>query len=66
MYQCHIVYTERCLQQCHLVELVQYYAGVGVTLHVDDDTHAFTVRLIIGVGNALYSLFVGQIGNRFD
>ena len=66
VYQCYVVYAERSLQQCHFVELVQHYTGVGIAFYVDDDAHTFAVRLVVGIGNALYLLFVGQIGDGFD
>ena len=64
--KCYVVYSERGLQLSHLVQLVQYYAGIGVAFHIDDDAHTFAVGFVVGVGDAVYFLFVGQVGYRFD
>ena len=62
MYQCNIVHTKRCLQHCHLVELVEYNAGICITFYINNDTHTFTVGFVISIGNTFNFLFVGQIG----
>ena len=69
MYQCNIVHTKRCLQHCHLVELVEYNAGICITFYINNDTHTFTVGFVISIGNTFNFLFVGQIGyilNQFS
>ena len=44
-----VVHAERTLQGRHLEKLVEHYTGVGVTLHVDDNTHSVTVALVVHI-----------------
>ena len=55
-----VVHAERALESSHLEQLVQYYACVGIALHIDDDAHTFAVGFIVHVRDAFYLLFVHQ------
>ena len=54
---------ERRLHSCHLVELVEDYIGVGVALHVDNDTHTLTARLVVDVRDARNLALLNEVGN---
>ena len=66
MDQSNTVDTERSLQGCHFKQLVQNNAGIGITLHIDDNTHAFTVRLIINIGNTIDLFIADHLCNTLD
>ena len=54
---------ERRLHSCHLVELVEDYIGVGVALHVDNDTHSLATRLVVDVRDARNLTLLNEVGN---
>ena len=66
MYQSNIVHPERSLQSRHLEQLIQYDACIGITFHIDHDTHTLTVRLIVYIRNTFYLLFVHQSSDTFN
>ena len=47
-------------------QLVEHDLGRGVALQVDDDAHAFAVRLVADVGDALDPLVLGGLGDLLD
>ena len=51
------------MQGSHLEQLVQYDIGVGVTLHVYDDTHTLTACLVVYIRDALKLSFLHQLRN---
>ena len=63
LYQCDIVDRERTLQGCHLKQLVQQYVGIGIALHVNNDTHPLTTRLIVHISNTLNLVLIGKVCN---
>ena len=42
LHKCDIIDRERTLQGCHLEEFVEQHIGIGITLHIHDDTHTLT------------------------
>src|SRR5210317_290692 len=50
----------------HLVELVKHHLGDAVTLQLDNDPHAVTVRLIAQIGNTFDLLVPNQVGDLFN
>ena len=63
LYQSNAVHGEGALQGRHLEQLVQNHVGVGILLHVDDDTHTLTTRLVVGVRDTLELTFLHQVGD---
>ena len=49
VHQSDIIDIERALQFGHLEQLIQYDTCIGVTFHIDDDTHAFAVGFVIDI-----------------
>ena len=66
MNQSNVIHTERCLQSCHLIELIQHYTCVCITFHVNNYTHTVTVRLIIRIRDTLYFLIVHKVSDVFN
>ena len=62
-HQRNIVDRERALQCRHLEQLVQEHIGIGITLHVYDDTHTLTARLVIHVGHTFNLMLGSQVGD---
>ena len=54
---------ERRLHGCHLVELVEDDVGVGVALHVDNDTHSLAARLVVDVRDARNLALLNEVGD---
>ena len=64
--QCNGVHAETCLQWCHLEQFIQDNAGIGIALHVHNDTHTFTVALVIGIAYTVQFALLHQFGNVLD
>ena len=47
-------------------QLVEHDVGGRVALEVDDDAHAFAVRFVANVGDALDPLVLGGLGDLLD
>jgi hypothetical protein len=47
-------------------QLVQHHLDRGVALQVDDDAHAFAVRFVADVADALDALVLGGLGHLLD
>ena len=65
VYQCNVVYIKRALECCHLIQLVQNHACVGIALDVD--FNSYTILLIaevLDVGNAVDFLLFSKFVNR--
>ena len=60
------VYRERTLQSCHLEELIQNNVCIRITLHVNNDTHTLTARLVIYVRDTLQLSFLHEVSNIFN
>ena len=58
--------TERFLQLCMFVELIQDDVGIDITAKLDDDTHTFAVALVTKVGDAFYLFVANEFGDLFD
>ena len=58
--------AERGLQIGVAPQLIEDDVGDGIALQFDDDAHAFAVRLVPDVGNALDPLFAHEIGDLLD
>src|SRR5215471_3741534 len=58
--------AERLLHRRHLVEIVQDDVGDGVALEFYDDAHAFAIRLVTQIRDALDFLVVDELGDSFD
>ena len=65
-HQRNAVHSERALQCRHLEELVEDDLGVGIFLHVDNDTHALTAGLIIDIGDTLQLAFLHEVSDILD
>ena len=65
-YQCDTVYRERTLQCCHLEELIQNDVCIGITLHINNDTHTLTARFVINVRDTLQLSFLHEVSNIFN
>ena len=65
-YQCDTVYRERTLQSCHLEELIQNNVCIRITLHVNNDTHTLTARLVIYVRDTFKLAFLHEVSNIFN
>ena len=48
------------------VEVVEYDAGIGISLEFDDNAHAISVAFIPQIGDAFNAALVDHIGNFFD
>ena len=64
-YQCDTVYRERTLQCCHLEKLIQNDVCIRITLHVNNDTHTLTARLVIYVRDTFKLAFLHEVSNIF-
>ena len=65
-YESHVVYAERSLHLRHLVQLVEYYVGIGVAFQFDNDAHACVVALVVYIGDAVEFFLVHEIGDIFN
>ena len=65
-YQCDTVYRERTLQSCHLEELIQNNVCIRITLHINNDTHTLTARLVIYVRDTFKLAFLHEVSNIFN
>ena len=65
-YQCDTVYRERTLQCCHLEKLIQNDVCIGITLHINNDTHTLTARFVINVRDTLQLSFLHEVSNIFN
>ncbi|OPZ49523.1 MAG: hypothetical protein BWY92_01396 [Firmicutes bacterium ADurb.BinA052] len=54
------VHAEGCLHGSMLVQLVQNHVGVGVAPQLNDYSHAFPVRLVAKIADAVNLLVAGQ------
>ena len=65
-YQCDTVYRERTLQCCHLEKLIQNDVCIGITLHINNDTHTLTACFIIDIRDTLNLTFLYEVSDIFD
>ena len=56
---------EAGLQAREFVELVEHHIGILPALDVHHDAHAFAVRLVVDIGDALDLALFGQLGDGF-
>ena len=57
---------ETALQSSHLEELVEDDFGVGIFLHVYDDTHALTAGLIVDIADTFQLAFLHEVSDILD
>ena len=63
LHQSDAVHRERRLHCSHLIQLVEDYIGIGVALHVYDDTHTLAARLVVNVRYAGNLTLLHEVGN---
>ena len=64
--QGNAVDAEARLERCHLEELVQHDACIGIALQIYYNAHAFAVALVVDVADAFYLLFTNKLCNVFN
>ena len=62
----YAVHCEGALQIGEFEKFVAYYVGISLTLDVNDNAHAFSVRLIIYIADTINLLLVHQCSNLLD
>ena len=63
--QCNIIYTERTLQLCHLVQFVQHHVGICVFLYVDYHLDAIAMAQVANIRDTINFFLINKVGNRF-
>src|SRR5574344_2678066 len=66
MNKSYIIDGERTLQSCHFEQFVQYDTCISITFHVNYDTHALSVTLIVHITDTVNFLITHQFGNLTD
>ena len=61
--QSNAVDREGTLKGCKLEELVENDIGVGILLHVHNDAHSLTARLVVDIGDAVNLTLFHQVGD---
>ena len=66
IHQTHIINTERRLQFCHLIELIEKHIRILVLLHINHDTHTLAVTFVVDVADAFNLLFLHQSSDSLN